>query len=83
MSLGSARRPNGTFERNFWKFSSVGGTPTNVSNLFVGEINLSIYQFLDSVSGRAREMETERVEDRSITYNPVPLNNGHTEFTRI
>lgn len=46
----------------------------------------SIYQFINFsipfLEG-AREMETESVEDRSITYNPVPLNNGHTEFTRI
>jgi hypothetical protein len=33
MSNGSVSLPSGTLKRNFLKFSSVGGTPTNVSNL--------------------------------------------------
>jgi hypothetical protein len=59
--------PNGTLKRNFLKFSSVGGTPTKVSNLdFVS------FQFVK-----------RRVGGGGGTYKPVALSRGQMEFILI
>ena len=67
MSSGSVSLPSGTLKRNFWKFSSVGGTPTNVSKLV---ILILIW----------RAGYLWRVGN---TYSPVALRSGHIELTRI
>ena len=67
-SEGSHSLPRGTLDKNFALFAGVSETPAKDSNL----INSSARRFWKTLS-----------TPEARTHNPVPPNNGQTEFTRI
>ena len=67
-SDGSVRRPKGTFDRNFARFSSVLSTPENLENLVYCQTTtcpLPVLRFVNSQTGAAKQ-RTDGVDADSV-----------------